>query len=101
MAQSVQVTIERGDITTFETDVIVLKVAQSPHGADRLVANQLIARGITEESLRPAVGQTRFLATNGAVLARSALFVGTPSIYSMSYTDVRALAATALSALKT
>jgi hypothetical protein len=66
MAQSVQVTIERGDITAFDADVIVLKFAQRPHGADRLVANQLISRGISEASLRPAIGQTRFLATNGA-----------------------------------
>ena len=53
MAQLVQVTIERGDITTFDADVIVLKFAQSQHGADRLVANQLISRGILACDLTP------------------------------------------------
>ena len=101
MAQSVHVAIEQGDITTIDADVIVLKFAQGPHGADRLVANKLGALGIAPESLRPSIGQTRLVATKGAVTAVSALFVGTPSIVEMSYGDVRTLASTALSALKT
>jgi hypothetical protein len=101
MAQTVQVAIEQGDITTIDADVIALKFAQSPHGTDRLVANKLVALGIAPDSLRPSIGHSRLVTTNGAVAARSALFVGTPSIYDMTYTDVRALANRALSGLKT
>jgi hypothetical protein len=102
MAQSIYVAIEQGDITSIDADVIVLKYAQSPHGADRLVANKLAALGIAPDGFRPTmIGETRLVATKGAVTAGSALFVGTPSIAKMTYADVRTLASTALTALKT
>jgi nucleoside 2-deoxyribosyltransferase len=101
MAQQVHVSIEHGDITTIDADVIALKFARHSHGADAVVSSKLIPLGIAAESLRPSIGHSRLVATKGAVTARSALFVGTPSIYDMTYADIQALATTALSFLKT
>ena len=99
MGENVEFGVEGGDITSFEADVIVLKYAQDFYGADLAVAVRLERAGVSMEALRPPVNSYRYVDARGAVAARSALFLGVPSLWELGYEQIRLLAANSLAVL--
>ncbi len=84
-----EISVEYGDITTFDADVVALKYAQNFYGADFDVAKALSKRGVSTEELRPAQGDYRFLQARFSINARYVLFVGVPPLEELSYREIR------------
>jgi hypothetical protein len=99
MARTIEFSIEQGDITSFDADVLALKYALSFHGADQLVASRLIAAGIAEDALKPPFGEYRYLSSKGAVRAGHALLVGVGRLQSFGYQQIQQFAADVLRTL--
>jgi len=59
MSQTLEFSIEHGDILSFPADVVALKYAQDFYGADWLAAQALGEKGISHNELRPPVGEYR------------------------------------------
>ncbi len=93
---SIEFSIEQGDITTFNTDVLALKYAQDFFGTDGTVAQLLNRVGVSIDSLRPRVGAYRYVETQECIHARYALFVGVPSLYDFNYQDIQEFASNVL-----
>ncbi len=100
MKTAAKITVRQGDILSTDCDVIALKYAQAFYGADKAVAGRLLEYGTAPESLSPADGSHVLVRSKGAVQARDILFVGTPSMESFSYPDIRRLSAAVLRILK-
>jgi hypothetical protein len=96
---AVEFTVEEGDITTFDADVLVLKHAQKFYGADATVALKLQESGVSVEELSPKIGEHVYLASRGSVRAAHVLFVGTPQLLKFDYDDIRKFSARALEVL--
>jgi hypothetical protein len=93
--------VEHSDITSFQTDVIVLKYAQAFHGADRMVAERLVSLGIPLNTLQPSSGDYCCASTHGCVSAPHALFIGVAPLYELNYPDIRAFGGRVLEVLAT
>ncbi|MCX9078216.1 MAG: hypothetical protein OIN84_09600, partial [Candidatus Methanoperedens sp.] len=63
------------------------------------VLNALSAVGIFDDVLAPATGDYRYLPSQGALVARNVLSIGTPRLRQLGYKQLREFAARALSAL--
>ncbi len=98
-SQKILFGIECGDALKMECDVLVLKYAQDLHGVDRAVFSALEAAGICVASGLPKPGQFRLIPTEGAVHARSVLFVGVGQLSEFDYAAIREFGARALASL--
>jgi hypothetical protein len=96
MSRTIEFAIEHGDITSFDADVVGLKYAQHFYGSDKAVVSALRQVGVATESLKPEVGDYRYVETNGGVRARHALFVGVPPLLRFGYREIREFAAATL-----
>ncbi len=99
MGDYVEFGVEQGDVRTFVCDVIALKYARKPHGADRTVTEMLALRGVSPQDLTPEVGEHRLVKTRGAVKAAYALFLGVPRLREFRYPQIREFAERALSVI--
>src|SRR5437588_526002 len=99
MPESIEFTVQEGDITTFEADVVALKYAQDFYGADQTIAYKLAERGILLENLRPPIGQYRYVETKGSIAAHAVLFVGVPALGDFGYEQIREFPAQVLNLL--
>ncbi len=120
-SRTVTFTIEQGDITTVDADVVVLKHAQGFLGADRVVAERIYDRriepinedltdkefrqflktnqdrlGTLSAMLQPKEGEYGFMPTHDALKAPHALFVGLPHLRHIGYAHLRQLGLKAL-----
>ena len=85
-----EVSVEHGDITTFDANVVALKYAQAFHGADHEIAEVFFESGISkEDELRPAEGDYRFVQTRLSIKAPYVLFVGVPPLSRLGYREIR------------
>jgi len=89
---AVTITVEQGDATALEADVLALKYAQALYGVDELVAHRLAERHPKLLTSLPAPGKTILLPTAGTIVPAYALFVGTPPIQKIEYATIRDLA---------
>ena len=96
---AVEFTVEEGDITTFDADVVILKHAQDFYGADAAVALKLRETGVNLEKLTPKLGEHVYLNSRGSVRAAHVLFIGTPRLFEFDYDDIRKFSAKALEIL--
>jgi hypothetical protein len=96
---SIEFSIQQGDITTFNADVLALKYAQAFFGTDEIVAHLLSRVRIAENSMRPRVGAYRYVETQKCIQARHVLFVGVPDIADFNYRDIQEFAAKVLNIL--
>lgn len=96
---SIQFSIEQGDITSFDADVVALKYAHAFYGADWAVASALSQEGQNIEAIQPSEGDHSLVNTMGAIAASRALFVGVPYLRAFDYGSVRTLAVSTLSIL--
>lgn len=97
--RAIALTIQQSDILEFDADVVALKHAQNFYGADLAVLNALSAVGIFDDLLTPNTGDYRYVPSQGAIVARNVLSVGTPRLHQLGYKQLREFAARVLSAL--
>src|SRR5437588_12380480 len=96
MPQPIQILIEQGDIVSSKADVVALKYAQSFYGADAHIADALQSVGVSSDSLKPAIGDYRYVPSKGVITAPFVLFMGVPRLRQFSYPEIRAFAAQVL-----
>src|SRR6476646_5353222 len=90
---SVEIAIERGDVTEVASDVLLLKYARSFHGADEKVALRLMQHGVCKEAvISPEPGEFALVETKGAIASKRTLFLGTPRLSGFRYKEMRQFA---------
>lgn len=99
LSKGVELTIQHGDITAFESDVIVLKHAQKFLGLDMQVAMQLHEQGVSFKDMSPEPDSYRLVASHDTVQAQQILFIGTTELQSLDYEQIRQLGENALATL--
>jgi hypothetical protein len=97
--QTIDFSLQQGNIISFDTEVVALKYAQEFYGGDLEIASRLNSIGIPINTLRPEVGGYRFLETKGCIGAKQVLFVGVPDISYFNYPQIRQFAARVLNIL--
>jgi hypothetical protein len=86
--QEIEFAIERGDITRFQADVVLLKYAQNFYGADEEIARLLDERAGIRLRNMPHPGEYKVVDSKGAISAPKVLFIGVPPLRSFSYPEV-------------
>jgi len=99
MGRTIEFTIEYGDISSFEADVVALKYAQNFYGADRFVANILNKAGISYSDIEPPIGESVSINTRNSIKAPYVLFVGVKYLHEFGYKEIRDFAVTVLNSL--
>ena len=84
------------DVIEFECDTLILKYAQSLHGADRAVARAL---GVAETELNIPAGDHRLVPTKGSMPFSHVLFIGAPHLSSFGYREIRNFANAAMNVI--
>lgn len=95
----IELSIQQGDVTSFDADVVALKYAQEFYGADKLIARLLRDVGIEDEKLRPTIGEYRYIETKNCIRAPHVLFVGVPSIINFDYQYIQTFSTSVLEIL--
>jgi len=97
--RKISFTVQVGDVTTFDADVLALKFAQALFGADRAVATAL---GKNENQIMeslPLSGEFHLFSTRGRIRAKHVLFLNVGYLYDFGYEEIREFAAGVLRAL--
>jgi hypothetical protein len=97
MPQTIEFSIEQGDITSFDSDVIAIKYAQDFYGADKKVKEALSKVGLSID--RPEAGNYSYLETRDRILARRVLCVPVLSMQVLKYQDIQEFATKVLNIL--
>jgi hypothetical protein len=97
--QTIEFSIELGDMTSFKADVLALKYAQMFLGTDKIVADLLNQVGTPIDKLRPDVDDYCYVPTQNCIQARYALFVGVPVLLHFNYQRIQEFAARVLHVL--
>jgi hypothetical protein len=95
----VEISVVNDDVTSFDTDVLVLKYAQTHYGVDRVVSQKLTRLGIDENLFSPEPGTSNYFYSRGGISPKNVLVVGVSRLYDFGYRDIRVFARTALEAL--
>jgi hypothetical protein len=96
---AIEFSIEQGDIISFNTDVLALKYAQRFFGTDEIIAHLLNKVGIAIETIRPDVGDYRYIETRNCIQARYALFIGVQDLLDFNYQHIQEFGTRALNIL--
>jgi hypothetical protein len=95
--QSIIIVVHTGDALAVEADTLALKYARDFYGVDKQVASRLLAGRAVD--ITPRIGSFRLVASNGAIAARRALFVGVSDLYDFRYQEIREFSFKVLSSL--
>ena len=95
----VRIDVVTGEITERTCDVLVMKHAQSHHGADEAVAARLMEAGYALDKMSPPIGEFQLLWSAGALAADRAMFVGVAALPEFGYGDIRDFSRSALQEL--
>ncbi len=76
-SRGVEIRVVQGDLLEVDADVLAVKHAQGFHSSDGLVASRLEAKGVSRRTFEAEANEGRFSPTQGALVAREVLFVGT------------------------
>ena len=96
-----KITIACADVVEFDCDVLVLKYAQKPYGADKMVVQALQEASPNDTlTIAPRPGSYHLQPSNGGVVATQILFVGVGPLYQFTYQRIREFAGNALQKLK-
>lgn len=88
MTREIQFSIQQGDVTQFESDVLALKYAEGLFGASQTVAKAL---GENEESIKtklPSVGSAHLIHSQERIKTKGVLFLSVVSLSSFDYIDI-------------
>ncbi|HTN75219.1 MAG TPA: hypothetical protein VL096_08230 [Pirellulaceae bacterium] len=98
---SLQVSVVKNDVLSTPADVLLLKYAQSFHGADQAVALRLMQQSHCQSAeLTPTIGDHRLVPTHGALEAAQVLMLGTPTLSDFRYKEMRQFARLAIKILE-
>lgn len=96
---SLEFSIQPGDVTSFKADVLALKYAQKFYGTDKIVASLLSKTDIDVNTLQPSIGNYRYIETRNCIQADHVLFVGVPDIFYFNYQRIQEFASQVLQTL--
>ena len=97
MKKPVRISIVQRDVTEVPADLLLLKYAQSFHGADETVMCRLARRdACKEEQVAPDAGEAALVVSQGAIAAERVLFLGTPRLSKFRYKEMRTFARRAI-----
>jgi hypothetical protein len=99
MPPDIRIDVEQGDALATHADVLALKYADALYGVDRAVVHALSGHIPDIRERLPKPSGFYFTATDGAIAARNALFVGVGPLRQFGYGEIRAFARKALEAL--
>jgi len=97
MKREISITVQAGDVLTFDADVLALKYAQELYGADMAVYERLAAS--EHEPRLPKVAGFTFHDSKGAIVPRHVLFVGVKPLREFGYAEIREFGRKALASL--
>jgi hypothetical protein len=97
MEQAVTIEVITGDALTVDADILALKYAQASYGVDKRVAQMLL--NSRQMEITPRAGGFRLVTSEGAVAAKSVLFIGVPELYEFGYREIREFSIRVLSSL--
>lgn len=93
----VQIELVKEDVVSVEADILLLKHAGGFHGADESVHLRLVrGNACREGEVRLDDGESSLIDTRGAIVAKRVLFLGTPSLWSFRYKEIREFARRAI-----
>lgn len=99
MQQPIKISIENIDATKLKADVLALKYAQARYGLDNFVYERLLEAGVKETQMSPKSGDFSILPSAYGIAANKVLFIGTPRLRDLGYSEVRNLGRTTLTTL--
>lgn len=94
-----EVSVELGDVATFDADVVVIKYARRFYGVAEDVAARLMTTGMALQDLTPAENAYRYVSSRGAIEAPHVLIIGVPPLQQFLYPQIQDFATTALGIL--
>lgn len=97
--QPIKVSIENIDATKLKADVLALKYAQARYGLDGFVYGKLLEAGVKQKQMRPKPGDYSILPSAYGISANKVLFVGTPRLRNLGYSEIRNLGRMTLTTL--
>ncbi|CAN5400755.1 hypothetical protein BH10PLA2_BH10PLA2_14380 [soil metagenome] len=90
-----------GDVTAAPSDLLLLKYARDFYGADKLVAERLVASNrYKAKAMRPEPGDFVIVDSSGVIAPRQVMFLGTPELPAFNYDEMYVFARTALLNIK-
>lgn len=95
----IQIEIQKENVLTVETDVLVLKYANALFGADRSIVNKIVTTYKDIKKLLPKKGKHIILDSFGLIGARKILFIGVGDLYYFRYKEIREFSRRALNFL--
>ena len=87
----VRFTVKEGNVADEPSDLLLLKFAQYPYGADEVLSKLLISAGlVSKDELQPLPGEFVVIDTKGTIVPQRVMFQGTPlrAFNSVSYNDM-------------
>src|SRR5262249_2122942 len=94
-----EIRVLQGDALEISADVLVLKHAQALYGVDKLVVDELEARGLAVRNDLPKRNRVKLIDTAGHLGAKSVLFVGVVALGEFEYEAIRGFSERALASL--
>jgi hypothetical protein len=88
MAREIHFSIQQGDVTQFEADVIALKYAEGLFGASQTVAKAIGENEETIKAILPSVGDAHLIPSQGRIKAKKVLFLSVVSLSTFDYIDI-------------
>lgn len=97
--RTIELGIHQGDIAAFRADAVALAYTQASSGVDGGIADQLARAGLTPGDLRPAPGDDRVIATQGALPWQYVIIMGVTDRAGFAYPQIRQFAQRVLATL--
>lgn len=98
--KKILVEVINDDAITYESDILVLKYAQQLYGLDRIIVSIFQKNGITIPNDLPKSGKYLVVNTPADIAPPRVIFIGTPSLRSFEYREIREFGKLALSSLQ-
>ena len=95
----ISIGVEANDALTFDADVLALKYAQSLHGVDKDVVEQLLIGDLDVTALLPEISEISLIDTKAHLAPKAILFVGVKTLREFGYSEIREFGRKVLSSL--
>jgi len=90
MSKAVELSVVRSDVAEIDADLLLLKFARRFYGADETVAFRLTqAKIVAESRIAPEINEAVLVPTEGAIVPRNVMFLGTERLGKFRYQQMR------------
>jgi hypothetical protein len=101
MMMAVELDLQSGNVTDVAADVLLLKYAQGRFGADEVVAETLVERGICSDAeIRPKPWEAAVVETRDVIAPKRVIFLGVPNLRGFRYREMRQFARQAMEVIR-